>query len=244
LKRLISGWLFIVVVFFPAVVRAIDLGVSQVSIHDKALMSSLIYEHLKIEDNFDDRGRGFFHGDLVGARLAYGISDRWGIGIFGANVLDLREEAQGSRWKGDSGYSYGLDVYNDVFPATSVWPGVQLSAGVSGFRLPFSQLVSPSGATLIDQHMSGVDVHGSVIASAKWNRLSPYFGLRAFARSVDWHDDQPASGSPASIHGKAQGNVSVVMGVPVQLTTNLRLELESILVNQTALSAGLTWTTF
>jgi hypothetical protein len=244
LKRLISVCLFVVVLICPAVVKAIDLGISQVSIHEKTLTSSLVYEHLKIEDNFDGRGRGFFHGHLVGARLAYGFSDQWAVGIYGANVLDLREEAQGSQWKGDSGFSYGLDVYNDVFPATSLWPGVQLSMGVSGFRLPLTRLESPSGVTPVDQHLSGIDVHGSALASVKWNRLSPYFGLRAFARSVDWRDNQPANGFPASIHGKAQGNISVVMGLPVQLTKNLRLELESILVNQTALSAGLTWTTF
>ena len=232
------------VAIFASQARAIDVGLSQVPIHKDSLATSLIYEHASLHDDFDTRGRATFKANVIGARCSYGLSDQLSLAVSGGSIVDPKVEAQGSTFRGGSGFIYGVDIYNEVFPATAYWPGIQLSLGASGFQTFFDRTVSAGTSATADQRMSGFDVHGNLLFAEKWGRFSPYLGLRAEARSIDWTNNELAIESPARIHGTARGNVSFIIGLPIQLTKQLRLELESILINQTALSAGFTWAAF
>lgn len=213
-------------------------------IHAGKVTSSLLYSHIRGDESFASRGEADFASDAVGAVFSVGINNQWAFAVKGAALIGPQEEAQGARWEGRAGYLYGLDVYNEVFPATGYRPGVQFSAGMTGFQVPLDRLISGGAVTLIDQKMSGVDYHGAVLASLKINRFSPYGGVRVFGRSVDWHDNRPGAGAPANIVGHAHGNASVVVGVPIQLTPEIRFNAEGTFLNGTMLTAGLTMAAF
>jgi len=240
-----TGAVLLGVLLFPALSQARDFGVFVPAIHAGKLTSSVLYEHLKVDEDFNTRGKADFTSQVVGPQFTYGITDQIAVAVKGGVLVDPEEDVQGSQWKGHSGYLYGLDLYNEVFPATGVRPGVQASIGASGFSVPFNRLVDSSGVTtLIDQHMTGIDYHASVLLSMKWKMLQPYGGVRLFGRSVNWRDNQPASGQPGTIVGHAHGNASLVLGLPVRLTKDLQFQFEAILINQTALTAGLTLAAF
>ena len=228
------------------VVYARDLGVLVLPIHEGKFTSSLMYEHLKLQDDFDNRGRVDFNSDVVGASFSYGITDQIAVAVKGGNLIDPRVEAQGSAWESRAGYLYGIDLYNEVFPATPGWkPGIQLSGGVTGFQVPFDRLISGGTTTLIDQKESGVEFHGAVVATFKVGPTEPYAGVRGFGSSVNWQNNQlPSAGQPDHITGHAHGNISVVAGLPVQLTKDLRFNLEGRFVNETAVTAGFTIAVF
>ena len=108
----------------------------------------------------------------VGAQFSYGITDQVAVAIKGGVLVNPRVEAQGSQWESRSGYLYGIDLYNEVFPATPGWiPGVQLSGGVTGFQVPFDRFISGNTVTLIDQNQSGYEYHGAVLLAIKWDRF-------------------------------------------------------------------------
>jgi hypothetical protein len=229
----------------PSLGFARDFGVLIPAIHKGKFTSSVLYEHLKVRDDFDARGRAHFKSHAVGSQFTYGISDKLALSLKGGAFAEPEVESQGTTWKGRSGYLYGIDLYNEVFPATGYWPGVQASVGVSRFLVPLNQAIDPSGGvTLVNQRITGVDYHGSVLLSMKWARLWPYAGVRLFGRSVDWHDDQPAAGQLGQITGHAHGNASVVLGLPVRITDAIQFQAEAILVNQTTITAGLTIAVF
>jgi len=230
----------------PAFSHARDFGVSVPSIHQGKLTSSVLYQYLKVNEDFDTRGKADFKGQIVGSQFTYGISDQLAIGIKGGVILDPREEAQGTRWQGDTGYLYGLDLYNEIFPATGVWPGVLASVGAAGFRVPLNRTIDAAGvSTLVDQRLTGVDYHASMLFAMKvWERLAPYAGFRLFGRSVNWHDNQPTTGQPANSAGHPHGNISIVVGLPIQITPVVRFHAEGIFVNETAVTAGITVAAF
>jgi len=225
--------------------QARDLGVLVLPVHQGKFTSSLMYEHLKIEDDFDSRGRVDFKSSVVGAVFSYGLTDQIAVAVKGGTLVDPKVEAQGSTWESRAGYLYGIDLYNEVFPATPGWrPGIQLSGGATGFLVPFDRLVSPGAVTLIDQKQSGYEFHGAVLATFKAGPTEPYAGVRGFGSSVKWTDNRPASGAPGDITGHAHGHVSLVAGLPIQISKDIRLELEGRFVNETAVTAGVTIATF
>lgn len=225
----------------PSLSLARDFGVSVPSVQKGKFSSSLLYEHLKVRDDFDARGKSDYRSQVVGSQFSYGITELMGVSLKGGVLVDPEVTAQGTRWQGRAGYLYGFDLYNQIFPATGVWPGVQVSGGVTGFYVPLNQTIDSAGAvTLIDQRMTGLDYHGSVLLSMKWGRAAPYGGLKVFQRSVDWHDNQPLPGQSANIDGDAHGNVSLVLGVPIRVTDTIQFQTEAVLVNQTAITAGFT----
>jgi hypothetical protein len=229
----------------PTLGHARDFGVYIPSIHAGKLTSSVLYEYLKVNEDFDNRGRVDFKSHAAGAQFTYGINDKLALSLKGGLLIDPEEAAQGSRWTGHSGYLYGIDLYHEVFPATGVWPGIQGSVGATGFQVPLTHLESGGTTTLIDQRMTGVDYHGSVLMVAKWQRFTPYAGVRLFGRSVTWRDNQSeANGGPGHISGHAHGNASIVLGLPFRISDVLQFQAEAILVSETVLTAGLTIAAF
>lgn len=216
-----------------------DLGVLIQPIHQGKFTSSVLYESLKVSEDFDARGRTDFTSQAVGAQFTYGITDQLAVGIKGASLIDPREEAQGNQWQSRAGTLYGLDLYQEIFPATAYRPGVQLSGGASGFQVPLDRTNVSGNWQPIDQKLSGVDYHAAVLLSMKWERLQPYTGVRLFGREVNWHDNQAATdGGPANIVGHAHGNASIVVGLPVRISPEVEFQVEGVFVNETVLTAG------
>src|SRR5262249_48219984 len=133
--------------------EARDLGVLYQPIHQGSFTSSLLYEHLKLSDDFDSRGRGDFTSHVSGAQFTYGVTDQIAISLKGGVLIDPQEDVQGSQWQSRAGYLYGVDLYNEVFPPTQGWiPGLQVSAGVTGFQVPLDRTNVSSGTfQTIDQ---------------------------------------------------------------------------------------------
>jgi len=231
------------VAFLAGLVHARDLGVLVLPVHQGKFTSSLLYENLKIQDDFDTRGRVDFKSNVVGAQFSYGITDQIALGIKGGTFVNPQADAQGSQWESRAGYLYGIDLYNEVFPATPGYrPGIQLSAGVTGFQVPFDRTNVSGSWQTVDQLMSGVEYHGAVLATFKAGITEPYAGVRGFGSNVTWKDNQ--ANNPASITGHAHGNISLVAGLPVQITKDVRFEAEGRFVNETAVTVGFTVATF
>ena len=213
-------------------------------VHQGKWTSSLLYENLSIQDDFDTRGRVDFKSSVAGAQFSYGITDQVAIAVKGGTFVDPRVEAQGSAWESRAGYLYGIDLYNEVFPATPGFrPGIQLSGGVSGFQVPLDRTNYTTDGTwqLIDQKMSGVEYHGAVLATFKVWKVEPYAGVRGFGSQVNWQDNSTGG---IGITGHAHGNVSLVAGLPVQITKDVRFEAEGRFVNETAVTVGFTIAVF
>ena len=132
----------------PSLSHARDFGVMLPSIHEGKWTSSVLYEHLKVQEDFDSRGTADFTSQVVGSQFSYGLTDVLALALKGGVLIDPKEETQGSQWKGRAGYLYGIDLYNEVFPATGYRPGVQASIGATGFMTPFNQIVDQSGTQL------------------------------------------------------------------------------------------------
>jgi len=230
----------------PSLGFARDLGVLLQPIHQGKFTSSILYEHLKVHDDFNTRGRVDFNTNVAGAEFTYGITDQIAIGLKGGSTFDSRVDAQGSQWKSSYGSLYGIDLYDEIFPATPGWqPGIQVSGGVSGFQIPLDRTNVSSGTwQTIDQKMSGFEYHGAVLAVFKVGITSPYAGLRAFAGETNWKDNAPPVGSPDVITGHPHGNISVVVGLPIQIAKEIRLQLEGRFISETAVTAGFTLAAF
>jgi hypothetical protein len=234
------------VLFIPSLGYARDFGVSIPPVHKGKLTSSALYENLKVREDFNIRGEADFESHVAGAQFTYGITDQIAASVKGGVLINPQEEAQGTRWEGRAGYLYGIDLYNEIFPATEYRPGVMISGGATGFLVPLDRQLNADGTvSLIDQRMSGVDYHASMLLFMKWNRFSPYTGVRLFGRSVDWHDNQSAiNGGPENISGHAHGNASIVVGLPVRISSEVQFHIEGAFVNETALTAGFTIAAF
>jgi hypothetical protein len=215
-----------------------DLGVLVLPIHRGKSTSSMVYEELKVKDDFGTRGRVSTKSKITGVQFSYGMTDQIALAAKGGLMVDPRVEAQGKAWESRAGYLYGIDLYNEVFPATGVKHGLQLSLGIGGFQVPLDREISASEAvTLVDQKMSGFEYHGAVLFTCRLAQATPYVGLRGFGSTVYWRNHSP--GSPDSITGHAHGNLSVVLGWPIQLRPDLRLQMEGRMVGETAFTAGL-----
>jgi len=224
------------------------LGVLVLPVHQGKFTSSLLYENLSIQDDFDSRGRTDFKSSVAGAQFSYGITDQVAVAIKGGSFVNPKVEAQGSTWESRSGYLYGIDLYNEVFPATpGLRPGIQLSGGVTGFQVSLDRTNVPDQSDpngtwhTIDQMMSGVEYHGAVLATFKVGITEPYAGVRGFGSHVNWQDNQA---NPGVITGHAHDNISLVAGLPVQITKDVRFEAEGRFVNETAVTVGFTVATF
>jgi hypothetical protein len=244
-KRILYAGMALTMAFMSKVVYARDLGVLVLPIHQGKFTSSLMYEHLKLQDDFDNRGRVDFKSSVVGASFSYGLTDQIAVAVKGGNLIDPRVETQGDAYESRAGYLYGIDLYNEVFPATPGWkPGIQLSGGVTGFQLPFDRFISGGTTTPIDQKESGLEFHGAVVATFKVGPTEPYAGVRGFGSSINWQDNSPAAGAPDHITGHAHGNISLVAGLPVQISKEVRFTVEGRFVNETAVTAGFTIAAF
>ena len=76
------------VVLMAGFVHARDLGVLVLPIHQGKLTSSLLYENLSIQDDFDSRGRADFKSSVAGAQFSYGITDQVAVAIKGGSFVN------------------------------------------------------------------------------------------------------------------------------------------------------------
>jgi len=232
--------------FFIALVTgrvyARDLGVLVMPIHQGKFTSSLVYENMKFKDDFETRGRADFKANAAGAIISYGITDQIAVAVKAGTLVDPHVDDQGSAWESRAGYLYGIDLYNEIFPATPGWrPGVQLSGGATGFQVPLDRTNVNGTWQTIDQKMSGVEYHGAVLATFKAGLTEPYGGVRVFGSHVTWQDNQA---NPGVITGHAHGNVSLVAGLPVQIWKDVRFVAEGRFINETAVTVGFTVASF
>ena len=185
----------------PVSLFARDLGVLVLPIHQGKWTSSLLYENLKMSDDFDTRGRGNFTAQVSGAQFSYGVTDQVAVSIKGGTLINPQEDIQGSQWQSRAGYLYGIDLYNEVFPATPGWiPGIQLSGGATGFQVPLDRTNISGSWQTIDQNQSGFEYHGAVLSTFKVGIAEPYAGVRAFGSHVNWQDNQSGSGAAGSYY--------------------------------------------
>ena len=105
----------------------------------------------------------------------------------------LEVDAQGSHGNRRAGYLYGIDLYNEVFPATPGWrSGIQISRRHrSVFRSLRSTITYKRCHTPIDREVCPVSkYHGTVIVTFRVGRHpEPYIGVRVFGGSVNWQDN-------------------------------------------------------
>ncbi len=118
---------------------------------------------------------------------------------------------------------------------------MQLSGGATGFQVPLDRTNASGTWQTIDQVMSGVEYHGAVLATFKAGPTEPYAGVRGFGSHVNWQDNQA---NPGVITGHAHGNISLVAGLPIQVSKDVRVEVEGRFINETAVTAGVTIAVF
>lgn len=148
-----------------------DLGVFVLPIHKGSLTSSLVYEHLKLEDDFNTRGRVTFKANVVGALFSYGITDSVSVAVKVEPSWIRGWRRKGMPGNLEPGISMELIFTMRFFLRQSLRPGVQLSGGVTGFQLPIDRAdVSNSGMTAVDQKMSGVEYHEWLAVYRIWHR--------------------------------------------------------------------------
>ncbi len=235
-----ASTLISLLVGFVSTTWALDPSVTTPSPTKGKFFSTLVYGHLKSTQDFDTRGEVDLKTHGVGASFGFGITDRTIVALKGGSYSDPYVESQGNTWRGRVGYFYGLDLYHQIFPTTDfLKPGVMAEVGAVSIRVPLDRLETTGATSLIDQRMSGVEYHGSLLLVWKWSALSPYLGPRVFGSSVKWHNNQPGAAGLASITGHAKGNISMVAGSSVRLTPELRLILEGRILNETVVTVGL-----
>ena len=226
------------VVLSVSVVQARDVGTLWQPVARGKFSATSLWSYFKLTDNFDVRGDVDVTGQVVGAQFAYGATDQISVALLGGSVLNPRHDAQNTQWEGRAGVLYGLQVYGQVLAPTGFYPGVQLSAGVNGFQIPLDrQMTGGPTTTLIENNVSGTDMHGALLAGwAVW-RAKPYAGIRVFGREVFWQDNQAG----VRIRGTASGNASFIVGVPVRITESLLFQVEGVVMNGKTVTAGFTW---
>jgi hypothetical protein len=229
---------------FSSPVAARSFGVLKLPIHAGKLTSSVLYGHSKSQDDFEGRGVTDFRGNLVGSRLSFGLNDQISVSLDGGVIVDPSVNTQGDEWGSRNGHFFGINLQHEIFPATGVRPGVQLSAGLSRFFVPLDRFVSDGIATSVDQQLTGLDYHGEVVATWHFKVVRPYAGLKGQGRSVRWRNNRPSATSAALIKGHADKNLSIVVGVPVQITKDICIQAEASLLSETLLTAGITIASF
>src|SRR3954470_10342953 len=98
------------ILLLPSFVHARDFGFTVPSIHAGKLASSVLYEHLKVREDFDTRGSADFRSDVVGSQFTYAVTDQLALGFKGGALVDPRVNAQGTEWQSRAGYLYGFDL--------------------------------------------------------------------------------------------------------------------------------------
>lgn len=203
----------------------------------------LFYTYEKHDLDFDTRGRVESRHNAAGASLAYNVADTIQIALHGGVLIDPTVRNSVSTWRGNSGYFYGLDVADHVFPQTGVWPGVVVQAGIGSQTSFFNRQETAGSQALIDQKMRDLRYGGSAVATWKWKHLTPYFGPRVEGSDVKWSDNQ-AAGSLSEIHGHLDKHVGIVMGCTLTLTQGLDIQLEGRALGETSLRASVQWLKF
>src|SRR5690242_19888438 len=97
LKKTFTALAILGILSSPSFAR--DLGVLALPVHQGKWTSSLLYEYLKVREDFDTRGRADFTGHVVGSQFSYGITDQVALAINGGVLVDPQEDAQGSQWQ-------------------------------------------------------------------------------------------------------------------------------------------------
>jgi hypothetical protein len=224
----------------PVFCAARDVGIVPLPFGEDKFSSSLLYSRIKQEDDFDTRGLVESKGNLFVSELAYAVFERSIVSVRGGVLTDVEQSAQNAKWLSRSGYLFGAAFRYQIFPVTDVRPGIQVSANVSRFYIPLDRVDVSGTVSAIDHKISGWSYSGRVVAQARWWQLEPYAGLQGSGRSVQWRDHRPTAGSPAEVSGSAEGNISIVAGLPVRIRKDIRLQLEGLFLNQTSLTAGFT----
>jgi hypothetical protein len=201
----------------------------------------LFYNYEKHDLDFDTRGRVVSRSQAAGASVSYVVADTIQIAIDGGVLIDPQVSNSASTWRGRSGYFYGLEAVDHIFPATQRWPGVTAQLGVSSNVSSFDRQQLGGSQALIDQRMQDLQYGGSVVASWKLGPLTPYFGPRVTASDVKWVDNQPGSGSPSSIEGHLGKNIGIIAGCSFTIMQGFELQLEGRALGETSIKASIQW---
>jgi len=201
----------------------------------------LFYNYEKHDLDFDTRGRVTSRSQAAGAAVSYVVADTVQIALDGGVLLDPEVSNSASTWRGRSGYFYGIEAVDHIFPATERWPGVTAQVGFSSHVSSFDEQQTGSSQALIDQRMRDLQYGGSVVASWKLGPLTPYFGPRVTASDVKWVDNQPAPGGPSSIEGHLDKNIGIVAGCTFSILQGLELQIEGRAVGETSIRASIQW---
>jgi hypothetical protein len=237
-KQLFIGVLLSFVSLGHQLAQANEGSILYQPVRQGKFLSSLLYSNINSDIDFDTRGDVTFKSNTVGVQFGYGVTDRVSVALRGGSYVDPEVEATNGKYTGHSGYFYGIDLYDEIFPATGFAPGVQVQGGITGMQVSLQSLQGSAGP--IDQQMTGYEYHGSVLLTSKFKRAAPYIGMRAFGSTVYWRDNSPASNATAEITGHAKNNASLVLGLPVQIAEGLWLQTEGRLVGETAVTVGFT----
>jgi hypothetical protein len=215
-----------------------DVGVVPLPFGQDNFNSSLLYTRVDEKDDFDARGIVRLKGNLVASEIGYSFLERSIISVRGGVLTEIEQSAQNAQWFSRAGYLFGAAFRHQVFPVTEYRPGLQLSASVSHFFMPLDRVDIAGSVSTIDHKVSGWNYTGRLLGQIRWWRLDPYAGLQGTGRSIRWRDHRPSAGSPAEVTGSAEGNISIVVGLPVRIRKDARLQIEGLFLNQTSLTAG------
>jgi hypothetical protein len=201
----------------------------------------LFYNYEKHDLDFDTRGRVETQSQAAGASVSYILTDTIQLALDGGVLLDPQIKNSVSTWRGRSGYFYGLEVVDHIFPATQRWPGITAQLGVSSHVTSYDRQETAGAQALIDQRTQELRYGGSVAASWKLGPLTPYFGPRITASDVKWIDNQPGSGNPSSIEGHLANNIGIVAGCSFSILQGLELQVEGRALGETSIRASIQW---
>jgi hypothetical protein len=244
LKRLI-GIPFVVASLFSlsvtAFVQASDALAYLNGGEAKAFSHSLFYSHDRLEYDFEPRGEIDFTADRAGAEVGYAITEQMHVSLNGGVILDPKLNSTTAEWRGRSGYFWGMQISDMIFPPTDFRPGLYLQANALSDVSYFDRQVVNGAAATISQKLREWQYGGAVLGVWKWGRWSPYIGPQLRGSKTKWIDMSPAPGNPDEISGDLDKNLGLSFGCSVALTPSLKIQAQAQVLNGEMIAIGLNW---
>jgi|GEM_PF-1885969 len=201
----------------------------------------LFYNNEQHDLDFDTRGRVRSRHQAAGVSLGYSLTDTIQVALHGGTLVNPEVSNSVSTWRGHSGYFYGLEVADHIFPATEEWPGILVQVGVGSQTSFFDRQQTAGDQAPIDQKMRDLRYGGSAVATWRFKSITPYFGPRVEGSDVKWSDNRAAAGSPSHVEGHLSKHVGVVAGCSFSIFQGLELQIEGRALGETSIRASVQW---